>query len=185
MLKRILEGIGLARTADPVPAALYGAVVAQARQPVFYGAYGFPDTVTGRFDVLGLHMFLLTRRLAADDNAAIARPLGQEVFDTFAGDIDRALRELGIGDTSVPKKKRQLVHGYYAQIDELSPPLDAGDASALAQRLGARFVAVAEAGKAEALASYVIAARQMLSQSPLQALASGKIAFPDPGELAS
>src|ERR1700753_3197037 len=34
---------------------LYGAIVAQARLPVFYQSYGVPDTVDGRFDLIVLH----------------------------------------------------------------------------------------------------------------------------------
>ena len=51
--KTTLDTIGL----------LYGAIVAQARAPVFYGAdYGVPDTVEGRFDLLVLHVALFYRR---------------------------------------------------------------------------------------------------------------------------
>ena len=32
--------------------ALYGAIVAQARSPVFYRGYGVPDTVTGRLEMI-------------------------------------------------------------------------------------------------------------------------------------
>ena len=34
-------------------AALYGAIVAQARAPGFYLEYGVPDTPEGRFDMIG------------------------------------------------------------------------------------------------------------------------------------
>ena len=43
--------------------ALYRAIVAQSRQPRFYAQWSVPDTVTGRFDVLSLHMALVFRRL--------------------------------------------------------------------------------------------------------------------------
>ena len=42
--------------------ALYGAIVAQARSPVFYGGYGVPDTVTGRLEMIIIHAFLFSRR---------------------------------------------------------------------------------------------------------------------------
>lgn len=38
--------------------SLYGAIVAQARQPDFYRACGVPDTVDGRFDMIVLHLAL-------------------------------------------------------------------------------------------------------------------------------
>ena len=44
-------------------AALYGAIVAQARSVAFYADYGVPDTVEGRFDLIVLHLVLLLHRL--------------------------------------------------------------------------------------------------------------------------
>ena len=43
--------------------SLYGDVVRQARQPVFYGAGGVADTEDGRYDLILLHMFLILERL--------------------------------------------------------------------------------------------------------------------------
>ena len=42
--------------------ALYGAIVAQARSPVFYRGYGVPDTVAGRLEMILIHAFLFSRR---------------------------------------------------------------------------------------------------------------------------
>ena len=53
---------------SPVPQELYGRLVTQARQAAFHEIAGVPDTVPGRFDMVCLHMFLLTRRLAAEDD---------------------------------------------------------------------------------------------------------------------
>ena len=38
---------------------LYGMIVAQARSPAFYREYGVPDTVSGRLDMIMLHLMLL------------------------------------------------------------------------------------------------------------------------------
>jgi cytochrome b pre-mRNA-processing protein 3 len=56
-------------TATEAVYAVYRAIVAQSRQPVFYAQWGVPDTVTGRFDMISLHMALLFRRLRAQDTA--------------------------------------------------------------------------------------------------------------------
>ena len=53
----------LFRRPDRTIAALYGAIVAQARTPRFYQDYAVPDTVLGRFDMVLLHVVLLLRRL--------------------------------------------------------------------------------------------------------------------------
>ena len=39
--------------------SLYGAIVAQARQQIFYAGYAVPDTVEGRLDMIMLHTVLL------------------------------------------------------------------------------------------------------------------------------
>ncbi len=61
---------------------LYGAIVAQARHPVFYGEYDIPDTVEGRFDMIVLHVALFFRRVRAD--AEPIRDLGQGCSIGFA-----------------------------------------------------------------------------------------------------
>ena len=43
--------------------AIYGMIVTQAREPLFYRDLGVPDTVNGRFDLLLLHLWLVLRRL--------------------------------------------------------------------------------------------------------------------------
>ncbi len=66
--------------------ALYGTIVAQARAPVFYLAYGIPDTVNGRLDLLMLHLAMAFERLSQGDEQA--RAVGQELFDRFCRDVD-------------------------------------------------------------------------------------------------
>ncbi len=108
---------------------VYGDIVAAARLPALYTVMGVPDTVMGRFDSLVLHVALLLRRLRALPPPA--DQLAQELVDRFFKDLDSALREIGIGDVSVPKKVRALGEAFYgraAAYDEaLSPdaPADA------------------------------------------------------------
>jgi len=62
-------------------AALYGAIVAQARLPVFYAGLGVPDTVLGRFDLIVLHLVLLLRRLRAGEATDRAQAACAHGFD--------------------------------------------------------------------------------------------------------
>src|SRR5262245_28311465 len=48
---------------DDTIASLYGMIVAQAREPVFYQTFGVPDTVNGRFEMVVLHTILLVSRI--------------------------------------------------------------------------------------------------------------------------
>lgn len=86
---------------------LYGAIVAQARLPVLYQRLGAPDTLEGRFVVLSIHLFAVLHRLkdGGEQGAATAQALA----DLFTSDMETVLREVGIGDMSIPKKVRQLI----------------------------------------------------------------------------
>lgn len=77
-----------------IPSALYGAIVARAREPSLFRDFGVPDTIEGRFEMVVLHTVLAIRRLRAlgEEGKGIA----QEVFDLFCLDMDRSLREMGI-----------------------------------------------------------------------------------------
>ena len=89
---------------------IYGMIVAQAREPLFYRALGVPDTVNGRFDVLLLHLWMVLRRLRPmADGAANA----QALFDHFCNDMDANLRELGVGDLTVPKRMQAFGEAFY------------------------------------------------------------------------
>src|ERR1700752_370334 len=87
--------------------ALYGAIVAQARLPTFYLAYGISDSREGRFDLIVLHQVLLARRLGRDGEAG--RAVSQDLFDLFCRDMDANLREMGVGDLAVPKEMKRMV----------------------------------------------------------------------------
>ena len=78
---------------EPTIKALYGAIVAQARAPVFYRDYGVPDTVNGRFDMIVLHLALLLDRMEAGSEPM--RTQGQAVFDLFCREMDGHFREIG------------------------------------------------------------------------------------------
>jgi len=92
---------------------LYGAIVAQARSIALYSAYGVPDTVEGRFDLIVLHIVLVLARL--DRKGSPARGIGQKLFDVFCGDLDANLREMGVGDLAVPKRMRQFGEAFYGR----------------------------------------------------------------------
>jgi cytochrome b pre-mRNA-processing protein 3 len=108
---------GLFSRSKAVPSVelVYGDIVAAARMPSLYSAMGAPDTVMGRFDMLALHVVLVLRRLRALPPPA--ESLAQELVDRFFADLDSALREIGIGDVSVPKKIKKLGHAFYGRAE--------------------------------------------------------------------
>lgn len=83
----------------------YGAIVAQARRPAYFGDHGVLDTPEGRTAMIILLMFPVLDRLQAGD--ARARRVARMLVETFVTDVDDSLREMGVGDLSVPKKVKR------------------------------------------------------------------------------
>ena len=51
--------------------AIYGMIVTQAREPLFYRDLGVPDTVNGRFDLLVLHLWMVLNRLKSVEGGTV------------------------------------------------------------------------------------------------------------------
>jgi len=169
-------------------AALYAAAVAQARTPFFYTALGVPDTLDGRFDLIVLHVHLVCRRLAHISQAGAGEAgaaLAQALFDAMFKDMDRNLREMGVGDPSVPRRVRAMIEAYYGRIKAYDTALAAGG-GALAQSIARNvYNAAPETGAAPppgapALADYVRGAAAALDGAEPTALLAGRVAFPPP-----
>ncbi len=155
--------------------AVYSAIVAQSRQKLFYAEWGVPDTVTGRFDMISLHLALLFRRLRAE--AGGAKDFSQAVFDLFFMDMDRSLREMGAGDLAVPKKIKKMGNLFYGLLASLDEALSRHDADALAVVLIRNIFDGEPAPKAPMLADYLIAESRLLAGQPTSAIIAGTIAL--------
>ncbi len=157
---------------------LHAEIVAAARDPAFFTAYSVADTLEGRFEILTLHAWLALRRLAALPPPApeIAQDLTDAVFRHF----DIALRELGVGDTSVPKRMRRLAEAFLGRCAAYDAALETGEEALVAAL--ARNV-YAGAGDPRRLALYVDAADRALAEAPIAAFAQGPVPFPVPSSL--
>lgn len=159
----------------------YLQIVAQARQSAFYIDSQVPDTVDGRFDMIVLHACLLMRRLGAE-NTPEALGFSQNVFDEMFLDMDRSLREMGVGDISVGKKVKKMAQAFYgraAAYDEgLSCYLNEPEALVEAVRRNIFPGSETSAG-AEKIARYMVEAAGALEGQSAEALLSGEVIFPD------
>lgn len=155
--------------------AVYSAIVAQSRHPRFYAEWDVPDTVTGRFDMICLHLALLFRRLRSESQQV--RDFSQAVFDLFFMDMDRSLREMGAGDLAVPKKIRKMGNIFYGLLANLNEAMDADDSAAV-QAVLARNIFDAEAhASAERLAHYLFEEAGKLEAQPLEAIMAGHLSL--------
>jgi cytochrome b pre-mRNA-processing protein 3 len=158
--------------------ALYGAIVAQARNPLFYREHGVADTVNGRLDLLMLHLALVFDRLSQGD--AAARAIGQAVFDRFCQDMDDHLREEGISDMKVPKDMLRVGAAFFGRHRAYMSALKDGDRDALRAALRRNVFLDRDAPGVEAITAYVEAAAQDLKSQDVARVASGRIDWPSP-----
>lgn len=109
----------------PDAAALYAAVVAEARRPDWYRDAGIADSVDGRFAVLATVLALTDIRLerGGDD----ARALGPRLAECFIADMDAQMREAGFGDPSLGKQVRGLVGSLASRVDRWRRAVEALD----------------------------------------------------------
>jgi cytochrome b pre-mRNA-processing protein 3 len=158
---------------------IYGMIVAQAREPLFYRDLGVPDTVNGRFDLLVLHLWIVLRRLrSAPDGAKLC----QTLFDHFCSDMDGNLRELGVGDLTVPKRMQAFGEAFYGRSAAYDEALATG-AEPLAQALCKNILNGEGIERARRLAGYVAETIARLDGLDEAALRNGSWQFPLPTQL--
>lgn len=170
---------------------LYGTIVAQARREAFYTDFAVPDNFDGRFELVVLHTVLVCRRLKRDDD--LARALSQDIFDAFLADMDATLREIGVGDLTVPKRMKKIGEAFYGRAAAYDAALAAGAGQgegeapagedALAAAIARNILGQVEAdgaARGKPLAAYVRTAAGVLDTIQLARIARGEIRFPEP-----
>jgi cytochrome b pre-mRNA-processing protein 3 len=165
------------RRKDTSAVKLYGAIVAQARLPVFYQEFGVPDTLEGRFVLLSLHLFAVLHRLKTE--GVVAGDLAQQLTDRFSADMETVLRELGVSDLKIPKKVRGLAASSGALLQAYAEAFAVGDgaiAAAIAAALPLEGAPAEAAGGR--LAPYLMNIVRHLEAEPFSALRAGELRFP-------
>jgi hypothetical protein len=95
-------------------AALFAALVAEARAPQWYEDCAIPDTIDGRFDVLTSLIALAIVRGERGGPEAVDVSVG--LVERFAEAMDAEHRQLGVSDPAIGKTAATLYRG--------SPPVD-------------------------------------------------------------
>jgi cytochrome b pre-mRNA-processing protein 3 len=159
--------------------AIYGMIVTQAREPLFYRDLGVPDTVNGRFDLLVLHLWMVLRRLKAIEGGT---GLSQALFDRFCDDMDANLREMGVGDLAVPKRMQAFGEAFYGRAAAYDLAVTAGE-EPLAQALCKNIFNGEQIENARRLASYAEASISALAGLDDATLQGGSWRFPSPARV--
>jgi cytochrome b pre-mRNA-processing protein 3 len=162
---------------------LYGAIVAQARQPAFFEALRVQDTPEGRTSLLILFLFPVLERLQKGD--ARSRRTARFLTETFVTDIDDCLREMGVGDLAVPRKVKRAAQALGERcLAYRRAAASAEPEAALARELASTVPGLdAEEGPAaRALAVMIVERLAAFSAAPAEALAARDLTFSVPSD---
>ena len=164
-----------------VARSLYGSSVTAARAPLLYAAWGVPDTLQGRFELIALHVALLLRRLGGEGDAG--RRLAVALTEAFVVDLDDGMRELTFGDLAVPREVKRAAAALFDRHQAYSAALAADGDVPLQAALEAQL-AYLGAGKAldtVRLADYVRRCAAALEAHDGPQILSGSVIWPRAG----
>lgn len=144
---------------------LYAAVVAEARQARWYAAYGVPDTVDGRFDMVSLVLALVLLRLEREGRDVEAVRLTEQFID----DMDGQIREIGYGDLVVGKQVGGILAVVGGRLGAYRGGLDV-------ETLGRTLWRGETPANADAALAELNIMRDQIEAVPLDALLGGRLA---------
>lgn len=153
---------------------LYGSIVAAARRETFYTKHGVPDTPDGRFAMVVTHTYLVLERLRREGTAG--RELSRGLVEAFVTDMDDCMREMGVGDLTVPRKVKKAAGALYdcaADFDKAA----GGGVAALAGAVHCALLPSEPPAVAEQVAAYMQKAAADLDAQPASDVLSGRVAF--------
>jgi len=142
------------KSADKLAARRWrDAVTAQARVPEPFLKGWVSDTVYGRFNMVTLVATLAMRRMrgVGGDGKALAEAFTELLFSDF----DHALRENGVGDSSIARRIRKMGEEFYGLAKVVDEALEAGGPKAEFTAILQRNVQSDEE-KAKGLALYLL-----------------------------
>jgi cytochrome b pre-mRNA-processing protein 3 len=152
---------------------LYNAAIAEARDPFWYLDGAVPDTIDGRFDMVGAVVSLLIMRLDAEGD--VGKTPAVMLTEIFIDDMDGQLRQVGIGDIVVGKHIGRMLSALGGRLEVYGAALRGeADLKAALIRNVYRGEAPAEAA-VTAVASRLEALAKSLAGQPFDALMAGQL----------
>ena len=161
------------RKSNDLTEPLYTALVDWARDPWFYANAKVPDTIDGRFDMVALMVSLALIRL--EPEGASVQGFGRHLIETFVADMDRSMREIGVGDLSVGKHVQRMAEAFLGRLGAYRTACaDGADEAALASAV-ARNVYRSDTAVAADLAQKVSQILAQLKNLDARDVLAGKI----------
>jgi cytochrome b pre-mRNA-processing protein 3 len=177
----MLQWLFGSRANQDIVERLYAAVMQAARHPLLFTQGGVPDTLEGRFDCLTLHIVLVLRRLKALPQPA--QDLAGDLVDRLFLGFDQALREMGVGDVTIPKRMKTMAAAFAGRAKAYEQGFLGGEAefsAALSRNLVSRPLSEREQGF---WAAYIDVATHHLESLDFASLTSADTLFPQPESL--
>ncbi len=160
--------------------ALHAILVKQARLPVFFADLDVADTPEGRFDMVILHAFLLFNRLK--EGGEETADLAQAVYDVMFAFLKIGLREMGIGDTGMTRRVKDMTEAFrgrcQAYEDGLAETSDETLMDALDRNLYRKTSVRRDC--LEIVAQYMRAQKAHLARQSLSDIKRGRASFTQP-----
>ena len=162
-----------------VARSLYGSSVTAARAATFYGDWGVPDTLAGRFEMVALHVALLLHRLAAVSPPD--RRLSVALTEAFVVDMDDSMRELTFGDLAVPREIKRATAALFDRHAAYLAALAGTSDIALSDALKVQLAYLGPAPvNSRRLSDYVQRCARALDAQPTAQILAGRVEWPDP-----
>lgn len=118
--------LGLGRDPREELRPVWHGLVATSREPEWYADCGVEDSVEGRFDMIALVLALTLLRM---ENSPQLGPKTGLLTELFVADMDRQLRDTGVGDLMVGKKMGKLMSALGGRIGALREAMTESDAA--------------------------------------------------------
>lgn len=160
---------------------LYGSVVTQIRHPAFYTQYSVKDTMTGRYELLVLHLAIVLSVLRQYED--VNGPVSRRLVESFVTDMDDNMRELGVGDMSVPKRVKKASAGLLERSGDYISSLRNKNAQSLSQDIAQHFEFSPTEAAPQLLSQYCLVSHDQILEKAFSIIDKGLVEFPDPASV--
>lgn len=160
---------------------IYWLAANHARHPLFYETYCVPDSITGRYELLCIHIYLLLERLRHEEDQ---RELSQALTEILVKELERAYRDNGFRDLSIPKNIKMLIAGFFERAGSYKEGIRGKNIDKLAGSLNQYVFQGKGDGpldeNAKKLGIYMLAASEHLMRTPVSDIEKANFAFISP-----
>ena len=109
--------------------------------------------------------------------AGADKNFSQAVFDLFFKDMDRSLREMGVGDLGVPKRIQKMGNVFFGLLAALSEAMDKNDLVALEGVLSRNVFGDDQSMQIQAMAEYLMRQDKLIAGQSADTITGGTIEF--------